>query len=213
MLYICIGKPRTSCKDRASSVSFCPDVPENRPGEGATTGWIVFSKCFVVFSKCFVVFSKCRIVFRKSFLVSQKQPAECFRRLKTLKLRGLGCPFFRVVKPQNEGVKSCRLHPSQGVICFIGAPPARTALYTRKASGPRMYLSLEALLEISGSGRWMVASPPPPTPPLQSGTGRSGLFPDPLLAVPDIDSLAGLQDAAATEVVVGVPFGGHGGGE
>ena len=139
MLYICIGKPRTSCKYRASSVSFCPDVPKNRPGEGATTGWIVFSKCFVVFSKC-------RIVFRKSFLVSQKQPADCFRRLKTLKLRGLGRPFFRVVKLQNEGVNACRLRPSQGVACFIGAPPARTALYTRKASGPRMYLSLEALL-------------------------------------------------------------------
>ncbi len=152
MLYICIGKPRTSCKYRASSVSFCPDVPKNRPGEGATTGWIVFSKCFVVFSKCFVVFSKCRIVFRKCFLVSQKQPADCFRRLKTLKLRVFGRPFFRVVKLQNEGVKSCRLRPFHGVACFIGAPPARTALYTRKASGPRMYLSLEALLRISECG-------------------------------------------------------------
>ena len=78
MLYLCIARPRISCSGRASSVSFCPFRPKNRPGEG-------FTKCFVIFSAGFVVFSKCRIIFSKCFLVSRKQPAVCFRRLKTLK--------------------------------------------------------------------------------------------------------------------------------
>ena len=92
MLYICIAIPRTSRKYRASSVSFCPDLPKNRPGEGATT-------CRIIFSKCFVVFSKCRIVFRKSFVVSRKQLADCFRRLKTLKLRPFPLPLFAPPNP------------------------------------------------------------------------------------------------------------------
>ena len=87
MLYLCIARPRISCSGRASPVSFCPFRPKNRPGEGVT-------KCFVIFSKCLVVFSKCRIIFSKCFVVSRKQPAECFRRLKTLKLRVLEVPLF-----------------------------------------------------------------------------------------------------------------------
>ena len=100
MLYICIGKPRTSCKYRASSVSFYSDLLKNRPGDGATT-------CRIIFSKCFVVFSKCRLVFRKCFVVSRKQPADCFRRLKTLKLKGLDVPFFRFVMLHNLGTEIC----------------------------------------------------------------------------------------------------------
>ena len=106
MLYICIGKPRTSCKYRASSVSFYPDRPKNRPGEGATAGRIIFSKCFVVFSTC-------RIIFRRCFLVSPKQPADCSRRLKTLKLRALGSPDFPVGTRRGQGrhnPKGRRLH-------------------------------------------------------------------------------------------------------
>ena len=87
MLYLCIARPRISCSGRASPVSFCPFLPKNRPGEGVT-------KCFVIFSAGFVVFSKCRIVFSKCFLVSRRQPAVCFRRLKTLKLRVPKAPLF-----------------------------------------------------------------------------------------------------------------------
>ena len=121
MLYICIGKPRTSRKYRASSVSFCPDLPKNRPEEGATT-------CRIIFSKCFVVFSKCRIVFRKSFLVSQKQPADCSRRLKTLKLKDLGHPIFRSARTVSKGAANRHLRPSRGRACLFGTESRRSDL-------------------------------------------------------------------------------------
>ena len=91
-----LARPRTPRQIGASSVSFCPEWPKNRPGEGATAGRIIFSKCFVVFSTC-------RIIFRKCFLVSPKQPADCSRRLKTLKLRRLGDPISRSVRSANKG--------------------------------------------------------------------------------------------------------------
>ena len=121
MLYICISKPRTSCKYKASSVSFCPDLPKNRPEEGATT-------CRIIFSKCFVVFSKCRIVFRKSFLVSQKQPAECSRRLKTLKLKDLGHPIFLSLRTGNKGAANRHLRPSRGRAYLFGTASPRSDL-------------------------------------------------------------------------------------
>ena len=107
MLYICISKPRTSRKYGASSVSFCPFRPKNRPGEGVTKCLVFFSAGFAVFSKCFVVFSKCRIIFRMSFSASRKQPAVCFRRLKTLKLRSRNVPFFRVGACRDGGTEIC----------------------------------------------------------------------------------------------------------
>ena len=104
MLYLCSARPRTSRSYGASSVSFGPYRPKKRPGEGVT-------KCFVIFSAGFVVFSNCRIVFSKCFLVSRKQPAVCFRRLKTLKLKPRDVPFFRVVAHRNEGTEIC---PGEG---------------------------------------------------------------------------------------------------
>ena len=130
MLYICIGKPRTSRKYRASSVYFCPDLPKNRPGEGATTYRIIFSKSFVVFSKC-------RIVFRRCFLVSRKQPAECSRRLKTLKLKDLGHPIFRSLRTGDKGAANRHLRPSRGRACLFGTESRRydlTALRTGLSS-------------------------------------------------------------------------------
>ena len=121
MLYICIARPRTSRKYGASSVSFCPYLPKKRSGEGVTVGWIVFSKCFVVFSKC-------RIVFRKSFLVSPKQPADCFRRLKTLKLKDLGHPIFRSARTGNKGAANRHFRPSRGRACLFGTASRRSDL-------------------------------------------------------------------------------------
>ena len=91
-----LARPRTPRQTGASSVSFYPDRPKNRPGEGVTAGRIIFSKCLVVFSTC-------RIFFRKCFLVSPKQPADCSRRLKTLKLRALGSPDFPVGTRRGQG--------------------------------------------------------------------------------------------------------------
>ena len=121
MLYICIAIPRTSRKYRASSVSFCPDLPKKKPEEGATT-------CRIIFSKCFVVFPKCRIVFRKSFLVSRKQPADCFRRLKTLKLKDLGHPIFRSARTVSKGATNRHLRPSRGRACLFGTESRRSDL-------------------------------------------------------------------------------------
>ena len=111
MLYLCIARPRISCSCRASPVFFCPFQPKNRPGEGAT-------KCFVIFSAGFVVFSAGRIIFFRSFVVSRKQPADCFRRLKTLKLRPLGSPFFRAAHAVRRVLKSPK-----------GGPPCPTSLF------------------------------------------------------------------------------------
>ena len=101
-----LARPRTPRQTGASSVSVCPNWPNTRPGEGATAGRIIFSKCLVVFSTCRIIFPKC-------FLVSPKQPADCSRRLKTLKLRDLGGPISRSVRAGGQGrcnPKGRRLH-------------------------------------------------------------------------------------------------------
>ena len=143
MLYICIAIPRTSRKYRASSVSFCPDLPKNRPGEGATT-------CRIIFSKCFVVFSKCRIVFRKSFVVSRKQPADSFRRLKTLKLRPLPLPLSAPPNPLSPA--SSLLAPRQ-----YPPPPFSTLL-------PPRFFPPPACSHPSPSQTLSLFAPPNPPP-------------------------------------------------
>ncbi len=121
-----LARPRTPRQPGTSSVSFYPDWPNTRPGEGATT-------CRIIFSKCFVVFSTCRIVFRKCLLASPKQPADCFRRLNTLKLKPLGRPFSGA-KGRADSREERGMHRAAGGRCRRGGRK-RTAGRTKEAAG------------------------------------------------------------------------------
>ena len=101
MLYLCIARPRISCSGRASPVSFCPFRPKNRPGEG-------FTKCFVIFSAGFVVLRKSFVIFSKCFPLKTTKPRDCFRRLKTLKF---GPTYLWKTTPRKATVGGARTAP------------------------------------------------------------------------------------------------------
>ena len=130
-----LARPRTSRQTGTSSVSFYPDRPNTRPGEGATT-------CRIVFSKCFVVFPTCRIVFRKCLLASPKQPAECSRKLNTLKLKPLGRPFSGA-KGQADSRQKRGMRRAAGGRCRRGGRK-RTAGRTKEAAGAAKEQAREA---------------------------------------------------------------------